>query len=143
MSNPAQSLYEWFDARADENLPQVTRVGSCYQLVHALDALARIGVAREEISAFVEGVLSDITRRNTGVRTADEAPKRRRARGLLRLCPRCHPPTGVEQKTIGILRSHCDACGVEGGDHVEGGPELLAFSLRQVLARLADLESRA
>lgn len=57
--------------------------------------------------------------------------------GLLSICPDCHPPTGVEQKTIAILQGFCAACGKPGES-----PDLVAYDLHDVLGRLAELERR-
>ncbi len=58
-------------------------------------------------------------------------------RHMLYVCQDCHPPTGVEQKTIGIFHGHCHACGKQ-----SEGPDLVAYGLHDVLGRLEDLERR-
>ena len=50
------ALYDWFDARCIENMPEVARIGCCHQLAHTLSTLIGLGIPRAVVSAFVLSV---------------------------------------------------------------------------------------
>lgn len=146
--NDSEGLYDWFDRKSKEDLMSVIRIGCCQQIVSALGNLAGLGIPTASLSAFTERTIEGIARMMGVVRRdrsveenigavfdASVEEGKHSWRSLLHVCRRCHPPTGVEQKTIGILRGHCDACGTAGS-----GSELASFCIPDVLARLAELE---
>ncbi len=154
--NASESFYDWLDRKTRDNIEEVVRLGCGQQIVNALGTLAGLGIPRRSLLDLVERTL-EATERMLGVVRDDlsagqnmdavieqaaleserneEDQRNRRKRGLLRICRSCRPPTGIEQKTIGILHGWCDSCGRE-----SEGPDLIAYGLQDVLSRLAQLE---
>ena len=157
--NAPERFYDWLDRKTRENIEEVVRIGCGQQIVSALGTLAGLGIPRESLLDLVSRTLDAAERMTARVRddlsigqnvdvvleeaqaiTEENAEKERhrRRRGLLTICSGCRQPTGIEEKTIGIVYGWCDACGKAGE-----GPDLVAFCLQDVLARLEQLESAA
>ena len=150
--HPSDSLYDWFDERTKADLTEVVRTGCCQQIVNALGTLAGIGIPTVSLRAFTHRTIDGIDRMMGAVRPDRSVEQNVEAvldavsgaaaaerRLLLWICPRCHPPTGVEQKTVGFLHGSCTAC----GEQFEGpNCDLRAYGLHDVRGRLASLEAR-
>lgn len=151
------SLYDWFDEKCRSEIESVARIAACQQVVYALGTLAGLGTDQASLAAFLDQTLegtyqllrtaefqsartlidrlSDSLQGVSPERTEDLVP--RRDLSLLRICPRCEPPSRVEEKSLGILQGACSRCG-----STEAPRDLRVYRLGDVLARLAELEQR-
>ena len=60
--NASDSLYDWFDDLAKDDLAGLTRIGCCQQIVSSLGTLAGLGVPTATLATFTRRTLEGIDR---------------------------------------------------------------------------------